>query len=65
MGFIINLTIALFLFTVEALKSTKLEDDDRVEGFCEAVEEKGGPNLCEVRAYLILYFFLVSKLDRK
>ena len=59
MGFIINLTIALILFTVEALKSTKLEDDERVGGFCE--EEKT-VNICEVKAYLTLYFFLVSIL---
>ena len=48
MGFIINLTIALIMFTVEAMKSTKKEDDDR------------DTILCEVKAYLTLYFFLVS-----
>ena len=58
MGFIINLTIALILFTVEALK----EDDDRVGSLCGAEEEKGQTNLCEVKAYLTLYFFLVSIL---
>ncbi len=50
MGFIINLTIALILFTVEAMKGTKREDDDRETTQCEA------------RAYLTLYFFLVSNL---
>ena len=44
MGFIINLTIALILFTVEAMKV----DDDR-----ETVR-------CKAKAYLTLYFFLVS-----
>ena len=62
MGFIINLTIAFILYTVEALKSTKLEDDERVGSFCEAEEEK--TNLCEVKAYITLYFFLVSTLTR-
>ena len=60
MGFIINLTIAFILYTVEALKSTKLEDDERVGGFCE--EKEGKTNICEVKAYLTLYFFLVSIL---
>ena len=46
MGFVINLTIALILFTVEAMKS----DDDGEEGGCIA------------KAYLTLYFFLVSIL---
>ena len=53
MGFIINLTIALILFTVEALKSTKFEDDNRET------------SLCEQKAYLTLYFFLVSILNGK
>ena len=44
MGFIINLTIALILFTIGAMKKT----DDR-----ETVK-------CEVKAYLTLYCFLVS-----
>ena len=50
MGFVINLTIALILFTVEAMKSQKYEDDDRKTGRCIA------------KAYLTLYFFLVSIL---
>ena len=50
MGFIINLTIALILFTVEAMKSQKIEDDDQETSSCKA------------KAYLNLYFFLVSIL---
>ena len=50
MGFIINLTIALILFTVEAMKSQKIEDDDQ------------GTSSCKAKAYLNLYFFLVSIL---
>ena len=67
MGFIINLMIALIMFTVEAMKSTKLEDDDRVGSLCEAEakEEEGKTNICEVKAYITLYFFLVSKFKRK
>ena len=67
MGFIINLMIALIMFTVEAMKSTNFEDDDRVGSLCELEEkeEKGNTNICEVKAYLTLYFFLVSKLKRK
>ena len=49
MMFIINLTIALILFTVEAMK----EMDDR-----KTVN-------CEVKAYLTLYCFLVSVLGQK
>ena len=48
MGFIINLTIALILFTVEAMKT----EDDRET------------TLCEVKAYLTLYFFLVSNFGK-
>ncbi len=48
MGFIINLTIALILFTVEAMK--KEDDLDSI--------------LCEVKAYLTLYFFLVSNFGK-
>ena len=48
MGFIINLTIALILFTVEAMKT----EDDRET------------TLCEVKAYLTLYFFLVTNFGK-
>ena len=52
MGFIINLTITLILLTVEAMKSKIEEEDDRET------------TLCEVKAYLTLYFFLVSNFGK-
>ena len=49
MGFIINLTIALILFTVEAMK----QKDDT----CTV--------RCKVKAYLTLYCFLVKTFWEK
>ena len=49
MGFIINLTIALILFTVELMKQT--DDQGTVE--------------CEVKGYFTLYCFLVRQFWAK
>ena len=51
MGFIINLTIALILFTVEAMKNLEIDERETTN--------------CEAKAYLTLYFFLVSPTKGK
>ena len=53
MGFILNLIIALILFTVEAMKS---EESIPSQFECKSSE----PDQCEAKAYLTIYFFLVS-----
>ena len=53
MGFILNLIIALILFTVEAMKS----EETIISQFeCKSSETE----TCEAKAYLNIYFFLVS-----
>ena len=55
MGFITNLTIALILFTVEAMKSKVI--------VC-GVDTELETTRCEAKAYLTLYFFLVSNFGK-
>ena len=57
MGFIINLTIALILFTVEAMKNKEEECGQQLDRELETTR-------CEAKAYLTLYFFLVSNFGK-